>query len=197
MAFVDVRGRNLHYESAGEGDPLVLVHGGFLDHRMWMLNVPVLAERFRVVTLDLPGHGQSGGSIDPAASVADAVALLVDHLAELVEKLDLAPAHFAGQSAGGGFILHLASRRPDLFRSMTLHEPAVVALLDDEFRPVREGQVMAAALLRSGEIELGLQKFVETVGGDCRYCPSHSKRSFATTCTTMRERRSSTIPRWR
>jgi pimeloyl-ACP methyl ester carboxylesterase len=57
MPFVDVGGTQLYYESVGEGDPLVLFHGGLLDHTMWFLNVPILAERFRVVTIDLPGHG--------------------------------------------------------------------------------------------------------------------------------------------
>lgn len=178
MAFVEARGTNLYYESMGEGEPLVLVHGGFLDHTLWMLNVPILAQRFRVVTIDLPGHGQSGGSIHPAATMAEAVDDIVEHLAALVEQLELAPAHFAGQSSGGAFILHLAVRRPDLFRSMSLHEPAVAALLDDEFSDVREAQKRAAALLSSGNTETGLATFVGSVGGDWSQLPEPFKAIF-------------------
>lgn len=178
MAFVDARGTNLFYESVGEGEPLVLVHGGFLDHTLWMLAVPILAERFRVVTLDQVGHGQSEGSIDPTANVDEAMDVLVEHLAALVEQLDLAPAHFAGQSSGGGTILHLATRRPDLFRSMSLHEPAVVALLDEEFKAARGDQMAASTLLGSGDVDAGLRKFVETVGGDWSQMPEPFKAIF-------------------
>lgn len=102
----------------------------------------------------------------------------VEYLAAFVEQLDLCPAHFAGQSAGGAFLLHLASRRPDLFLSMSLHEPSVVALLDEEFKTVHEAQIAAALLLRSGDIEPGLSKFVETVGGDFSVFPEPFKAMF-------------------
>ncbi len=166
MPFTKIRGTDLFYEIAGKGEPLVLVHGGFFDHRMWMHVVPLLSERFQVVTLDTPGHGQSGGYWDPTWTWHQVVDETVEYLAAFVEQLDLSPAHFAGQSLGGAFLLHLASRRPDLFLSMSLHEPPVLALLDDEFKTVLEAQIAAFSFLRSGDIETGISRFVETVGGN-------------------------------
>lgn len=178
MQSVSVRGTDLYYESVGEGDPLVLVHGGFLDHTMWFLNVPLLAERFRVVTIDMPGHGQSGGRLDPAIGMSEAVDMMVGYLVELVERLGVAPAYFAGQSSGGAFILHLAARRPDLVRALSLHEPAIVALLENEFHVEREMQREASVLLASGDVEGGLARFVASVGGDWSAMPEPFKAIF-------------------
>lgn len=170
MAFVDVRGTSIFFEATGEGEPLVLVHGGFLDHTMWMLNVPILAERFWVVTADGRGHGQSSGSIGDDPFVGP------DDLAALVEELDLVPAHLAGQSGGGLQILHLAARRPDLFRSMSLHEP--VAVFDEEFSAAREAWEAAASQLRAGDVESGIKTFVEMIGGDWSLFPEPFKAMF-------------------
>ena len=84
---------------------------------------PLPAERFRVLAYDRRGHSQSErppgqGSIDEDAA----------DLAALIEHLDLAPAHVAGSSFGGSIVLRLAARRPDLFRSLTVHEPPLLAL---------------------------------------------------------------------
>lgn len=178
MPHVNVKGIDLYYESTGEGEPLVLVHGGFLDHTMWILNVPGLAERFRVVTIDLPGHSQSGGTIDKSMTVDEAMDLMVEHVAGLIEQLDLAPAHIVGTSFGGGVVLHLAVRCPDLFRSMSLHEPATIALLDDEFKAVRDAQKRAFSLISAGDIDGGLQAFVDSVGGDWSQMPEPFKAIF-------------------
>jgi len=58
-------GMKIHSTSTGKGArTLVLVHGWTCDDTSWAANVPELAKRYRVVTLDLPGHGQSGAPKD-------------------------------------------------------------------------------------------------------------------------------------
>src|SRR5688572_3179566 len=60
-----VDGLKIHSASAGSGrTTLVLVHGWTCDSSSWAAQVPVLAKKYRVLTLDLPGHGQSGSPKD-------------------------------------------------------------------------------------------------------------------------------------
>src|SRR5215211_2762150 len=55
----EVNGARIHYEVAGEGEPLVLVHAGIADSRMWEGQIPAFSERYRVVAYDLRGFGRS------------------------------------------------------------------------------------------------------------------------------------------
>jgi pimeloyl-[acyl-carrier protein] methyl ester esterase len=86
----------LWYQVQGVGRPLVLIHGWCMSSDIWNLLLPELAETFRVITVDLPGHGRSepshnGFSIQESA---EAIAGLFDHL-------DLQCAVLAGWSLGG------------------------------------------------------------------------------------------------
>ena len=54
-----VNGANLFYELIGSGDPLVLVHGSWVDHNSWQFVVPDLMRSFRVLTYDRRGHSLS------------------------------------------------------------------------------------------------------------------------------------------
>ena len=115
-------GVKLYYEESGSGQPLVLVHGSWTDLRSWDLVVPSLAERFRVVTYDRRGHSRSerpAGQGSVHEDVAD--------LAAVIESLGLAPAHVIGNSFGGSIVLRLAAERPELFRSLSVHEPPLLA----------------------------------------------------------------------
>lgn len=56
---IEVNGASIHCGSAGWGEPVVLVHSGITDGRMWDPQVDALAERFRAVRYDLRGFGRS------------------------------------------------------------------------------------------------------------------------------------------
>src|SRR3954467_10289344 len=92
---------------AGEGEPLVLVHGFTATWRCWL---PVLAElvpRFEVIAPTLHGHyGGPPPPDGPAHSITDAA----DHLETLLDGLGVEQAHFAGNSMGGALSLELAKR---------------------------------------------------------------------------------------
>jgi pimeloyl-ACP methyl ester carboxylesterase len=165
MNIAKINDVDIAYEIAGSGDPLVLVNGGFLEHTQWMLVVPLLAESFRVVTFDLPGHGQSTGNVE------DPVAVLED-ITMLVETLDVGPAHVHGQSGGGLIALQLAARRPDLLRSVSVHEPAVMGLLTGAgATAAQEIFAVTASKIRAGDTEGALSAFMEFVGGDWSLVP--------------------------
>jgi pimeloyl-ACP methyl ester carboxylesterase len=92
---------------AGEGEPLVLVHGFTATWRCWL---PVLAElvpRFDVIAPTL--HGHDGGPAPPGGP-ARTIARAADHLELLLDELGVGSAHVAGNSMGGSLALELAKR---------------------------------------------------------------------------------------
>jgi 3-oxoadipate enol-lactonase len=109
-------GEEIYYEVAGEADEVVVLgHGLGGNHAVWFQQVPVLAERYRVVAWDQRGFGMSSdqaGASGPPAAVDDLHALL-DHLG--VER-----AHLVGQSMGGWAVVGFALRSPDRVRSLVL-----------------------------------------------------------------------------
>jgi len=102
----------LHVESAGDGPPLVLLHGFAMHGGLFTPIVPALARRHRVHVVDLPGHGFSCDvQATSLASVADAV----------VSSLDLRePAAILGWSFGGLVAQHIAHARPDAVAALLL-----------------------------------------------------------------------------
>jgi len=119
-----VNGVELYCELSGSGDPLVLVHGSWADHHNWDPVVGLLARSFRVLTYDRRGHGESERPDGPGSVFEDA-----DDLAALIEELDLAPAHVAGNSFGAAVVLRAAVRHPHVYRSLIAHEPPLFPLL--------------------------------------------------------------------
>jgi pimeloyl-ACP methyl ester carboxylesterase len=127
MPVAHVNGVDIYYELHGAGEPLALLHGSWADTRRWDLVLPGLADTFQVLVYDRRGHSRSErletqGSVDEDG----------DDLAGLLETLALAPAHVATNSWGGNIALRLACRRPELFRSLTCHEPPLWGLLADD-----------------------------------------------------------------
>ena len=94
----------LHYTCAGEGDPVVFIHGFGLDSSMWDPQWRVLAQRYRVIRYDLRGYGESSL---PAAPYSH-----VDDLLALIDFLGAAPAHLVGLSLGGRVALRVAAQAP-------------------------------------------------------------------------------------
>lgn len=113
--FADVRGCRLRYLVAGEGEPLVLVHGLGGAAANWLALAPLLLPGRRVLVPELPGHG--GSSPLPAAPTLNAYA---DRLGLLLEREDFAPVVVVGHSLGGAIALRLAIRRPDSVSALVL-----------------------------------------------------------------------------
>ena len=127
MATTKVNGVELYYERHGTGDPVVLVHGGFVDGDSWAFLVPELTDHHEVIVYDHRGHSRSERPPGELSSLGE----LVDDLAALIEALDIAPAHVVGLSMGGTVALRLAAKAPDLVRALSVHEPGAFALLVD------------------------------------------------------------------
>ena len=113
--WADVKGGRIRYFVAGEGPPLVLVHGLGGSAANWWELAPLLARERRLVMPDLPGHGGS----DPLAAVAS-LGAFADRVAAVAEREDALPAPVVGHSLGGLVVLHLTLRHPSSVAKLVL-----------------------------------------------------------------------------
>lgn len=106
----EVNGARLVYDIAGEGRPVVLVHAGIVDRRMWDNLFPVLTERYRVLRYDQRGFGESTFPAEPFSPMED--------LAGLLHALDISGAAMIGISMGGRAAVDLAIAHPELVAAL-------------------------------------------------------------------------------
>ena len=118
IQWVDVDGVKLRYVVAGEGPTLVLLHTLRTQLDMFQKILPVLAGRFRVYALDLPGHGWS--DIPDTRYDADG---FVRTVSKALERLDVRDAVVVGESIGGSIGLLLAARRHPRVRAVVAINP--------------------------------------------------------------------------
>lgn len=111
---------DLYHQVTGSGPTIILMHGVCHRAHAWDPVVPLLADRYRVVVVDLPGHGKSAD----LPEAGDALEYMIDQLTELLAELMPAGErpHVAGNSLGGFIALELGAR--GLVDSVTALSPA-------------------------------------------------------------------------
>jgi 3-oxoadipate enol-lactonase len=130
----------MDYETAGSGDPLILIPYLSADHACYAFQTPEYSKHFTCVAVDLRGTGTSD---KPAAPYS--MEHLADDVAGLMEVLDIDRAHVAGVSFGAAAGMWLAAKYPERVASLSLHsawpktDPFLAAV-------VKSWQVMARAL---------------------------------------------------
>ena len=142
-------------EQAGEGSPVVLLHEGIADSRMWEPQWAAYSKRFRVVRFDMRGFGQS----PPAVGTFS----LTDDLVTLLESLELGPATLVGVSLGGSIAMETAIARPDLVARLVLVAPGLRGFeMNDE---TKAGWAEEEAALERGDlaeaVEVNLRMWVD------------------------------------
>lgn len=110
--YAEINGATLWYESIGDGYPLLLLHAGICDARMWDEHMEPLAARYRVIRYDMRGFGRSNLPDGPFAAHDDACALLA--------HLGVGRAHIMGVSMGGTTALNLALAHPNCVSALIL-----------------------------------------------------------------------------
>lgn len=106
---------NLYYEVSGDGQALVFIHGLGSSSRDWESQVPDFSKSYRVVTLDLRGHGQSEKPAGPYS-----LPMFAQDLAGLLQGLGIKSAHLVGVSLGGGVAFQFAVDCPAMVKTLTI-----------------------------------------------------------------------------
>jgi len=166
MPKIHANGRNFHYQQAGEGPDVVLLHGVTGDLSIWFLcrAMGVLARSFRVTAYDLRGHGYSDvpeSGYTSADQAGDAIAIM--------DALEIDRAMLVGHSFGGVIAMHTAVLHPDRIDAVVLSDPCFAALrrLEDlgrwgHWQNFREEAARAGVTL-SEEYWYDLGKFFDQV----------------------------------
>jgi 2-succinyl-6-hydroxy-2,4-cyclohexadiene-1-carboxylate synthase len=143
-----VRGVSLHVETAGEGAPLVLLHGFSGSGMSWAQHVPAFATRFLTVTIDLLGHGRSDAPVDPGRYGIERAA---DDVLGVLDQLGVSRAAALGYSMGGRLAMFLATVAPHRISALVL-ESSSPGIRDPAERRGREARdaALADAIERDG-----------------------------------------------
>lgn len=115
MPFVEIKDGRLYYESHGKGLPLVLIHGAWASHEWWRWQVPALSRHYRVLSLDVRGHGKSN-PLNAASSVEDFTA----DLQVFLEKIETREVVLVGWSMGGLISIQYCLNYPSEVKALIL-----------------------------------------------------------------------------
>ena len=119
--FIDVKGVRTRYYEAGQGEPMVLVHGeGFSGHssaNTWVKNIPGLAKRFHVFAVDKLAAGMTDNPLDDKDMNIQGE---VEHAYQFIQTLKLGRVHLVGQSRGGGGVFFLSVAHPEIVKTLTI-----------------------------------------------------------------------------
>jgi pimeloyl-ACP methyl ester carboxylesterase len=113
--YAPVNGLNLYYEIHGEGEPLVLLHGGLGSTEMFGEILPLLANKRRVIVVDLQAHGRTADIDRPLSYEA-----MAGDIAALMKHLGIGKAALMGYSLGAGVALRAAIQHPELVAKLVV-----------------------------------------------------------------------------
>ena len=121
MPEIELIGCNHYYETAGEGQALIFIHGAFVDSKLWGTQWDFFSYRYHVVRYDLRGHGKTG----PSKPRSYSITTFADDLKALVDKLGLPQPILCGLSLGGMIAQEYAVRHPQDLQALILADTAV------------------------------------------------------------------------
>ncbi len=115
--FATVKGIKIYYEDTGKGLPLILIHGWTQTASAWKPFIPELSKSYRVITIDIPGHGRSDGmDTTEVYSFKRATGYIFD----VLDQLHIDSANVIGISAGAFITLYMATMKPQFTKSIIL-----------------------------------------------------------------------------
>jgi len=167
MPIATLSSASIRYEISGRGDPTVMIHGSLADGRSWDQVRVGLAPSLRTLAYDRRGHGESTGPVRLRPVHDDAT-----DLAEFLDTIDLFPVHVIAHSYGAAIALRLAADRPEMVRSLYLHEPPFVRLLEEDPATAPEADRLSAetkaiqSLVRAGKIEAAAREIADALSSD-------------------------------
>ena len=111
--FAEVNGTTLYYEVAGEGHPLVLNHGGLVDHHLWDDHIDAFAQHFKVISYDIRGFGSSG-----MLKRGMELYSMERDLYSLLRFLGIEKTYILGLSMGGALAIDFTLQYPEMVDSL-------------------------------------------------------------------------------
>ena len=175
MPSLDVDGYPIAYAEAGQGEPLLLIHGTLGDQRSFAQQMEPLGAAYHVMALSMrhcwPGTWEDGGDFTIDRHVADVAGFITARAG--------GPVRLLGHSRGGHIAFRVAERHPGLVHALVLAEPG--GELDESLGGTPGGQAgtfaAGAALIAAGDIEAGLTSIAEFTGGPGAWAkrPEHRK----------------------
>jgi len=189
----DINETPLHYIECGEGDPVVLVHGGLGDYRTWIGQVQHLSQNYKVISYSRRYHYPNPWPQDASDFTVN---IHAEDLAAFIQSLDLGKVHLIGHSYGGFTSLLVARDYPELVRSVTLGEPPVISLLvssshgESVFQNFMQNAIGPSnSAFQNGKIEEGVRLFINGVLGEGAYgnIPAFGHISFLENAREMKE----------
>ena len=115
MPFIKTGDIDTFYEEYGNGVPLILIHGGWVDHRMWQFQVEELSKKCHLIIYDLRAHGKTSTGSSPYT-----MQQLADDLKSLLDKLNIEKAYIGGLSLGGMVTQVFATTYPERVKGIIL-----------------------------------------------------------------------------
>jgi 3-oxoadipate enol-lactonase len=140
----EVNGASLYYDASGDGEPLIFVHAGIADRRMWEGQLGAFAERYRVIRYDMRGCGRSEAPTGAPFSHHDDLRGLLDFLG--IER-----AILVGCSIGARTVIDFALAHPERVRVLALVCPSVSGFESHEEPPAEWDELVAAD--EAGDLE--------------------------------------------
>ncbi|HEX5717250.1 MAG TPA: alpha/beta fold hydrolase [Thermoanaerobaculia bacterium] len=144
--FLKIGDQLVHIEQAGQGEPLILLHGFGASTYAWRNVMPALAAAFRVVAIDLNGFGYTQRPRAFESYTREGQAALV---LRVMDALGLDSAHLMGHSYGGGLSLFIASRYPQRVRSLVLVDSSAPTYANDRRSRAASVKPLVGLYLRS------------------------------------------------
>lgn len=115
--YLDINGGQVFYTVSGDGDPIILIHGNFNDHRIWDEQVNSIFLNYKLIRYDLRGYGLSSTPLSSFSNVED--------LRTLVDSLKLYNLTLVGSSLGGGIAVDFTLTYPHLVNNLILVSPSI------------------------------------------------------------------------
>jgi pimeloyl-ACP methyl ester carboxylesterase len=170
---VSANGTDFAYVELGQGEPIVFIHGGLQDYRMWTGHLPKFASRYRAIAYsrrnNYPNDASPEGMPDGAADAHG------EDLAAFVRALGLSKVRIVAHSSGAHAALFLAALHPQMVVSLALNEPPATGILvgvpdvADMLKGWSNGLAPAREALKAGDTKAGIPLFVNAVGGPGAY----------------------------
>lgn len=160
---ISANGTELAYAESGTGEPVIFVHGGLQDYRMWLEHLPKFAGRYRAIAYsrrnNFPNVASPDGMPDGAADAHG------EDLAAFVRALGLSKVRVVAHSSGAHAALFFAASHPEMVVSLALNEPPATGMLvgvpdvADMLKDWGNGLAPAREALKAGDTKAGIPLF--------------------------------------